>query len=150
MMPCSNLVLSGTSPAAASTVAGTALLGSQTDLRSQKLSGFKSMRVEATLQGATGGTLDVYLQVSYDGGVTWSDYVHFAQLAAGAASVTYGVSMSRSNGDALAAVGKGTTPLLAAGDWRDGEWGDAARLLFVAGGGTSAGAVQSVKIFLGN
>lgn len=148
MIPCCNFVLSATSPAAASTVAGTGL--ATTIGAAVKMSGFKSMRIEATLQGATGGTLDVYVQVSYDGGVTWSDYVHFPQLAAAAGAVTYGVSMSRSNGDALAVVGKGTSPLLAAGDWRDGEWGDAARLLFVAGGGTSAGAAQTVKVFLGN
>jgi hypothetical protein len=150
MIPCQNFVLSGASPNAQGTVAGTVNANLATSGPGIVLSGYKTLRIEATLQGATGGTLDVYVQVSYDGGVSWSDYVHFAQLLAGAAAVTYGVSMSRSNGDALAVVGKNTTPLLAAGDWRDGEWGNAVRLLFVAGAGTSAGATQTVKFFLGN
>jgi hypothetical protein len=55
--------LSATSPAAAGTVAGKPIL----------LTGFRSLSILATLTGATGDTLDVYLQVSPDGGVTWVD-----------------------------------------------------------------------------
>src|ERR1700722_8289834 len=49
--------------------------------------------VLATLQGATGGTLDIYVQVSGDDGI-WRDAIHFAQLAAGAASITYQASLT--------------------------------------------------------
>src|SRR5262249_46594568 len=31
--------------------------------------------------GSGGTTADVYIQTSFDGGVTWSDAIHFAQLA---------------------------------------------------------------------
>jgi hypothetical protein len=57
--------ITGTSPSSASTaVLGTAVFG---------LSDCDIIRVYATLQGATGGTLDVYLQTSFDGGTTWYD-----------------------------------------------------------------------------
>lgn len=139
-MSCATIRLSATSPNAPGVAAAPAT--------TQSLAGYTSMRIEAELAGATGGTLDVYLQVSYDSGQTWSDYAHFAQLAAGAAPVTYGVSVSRSNGSALGLVGKNQSPLLAANTCRDGEWGKHARMLFVAGAGTTQGAAQVIRLFL--
>lgn len=141
-MSCATIALKGTSPNTPSTTAG------PETKEAERLAGYSSMRIEATLQGATGGALDVYLQVSYDNGASWSDYCHFATVAAGAAAATFGVSVTRSNGSALAVVGKNTSPALAAGTCRDGEWGGRARLLFVAGTDTTAGAQQTVRLFL--
>ena len=64
-------ILTATSPAAQSIVAGPSIKG---------LSAYICVRMIADLQGATGGTLDVYLQ-GFDGD-DWFDVVHFAQLAA--------------------------------------------------------------------
>lgn len=129
------------SPAAASTAASSKTI--------KGLGSYDTLRIEGTIQGGTGGTLDVYVQCSYDMGTTWSDLVHFAQKADGASASTYGVTLSTAQGDALAAVGKGTSPALAAGTARAGCWGDQLRLLFVAGDGTTAGAAQTVKVFAG-
>lgn len=129
-----------TSPSAASTVAQTGING---------LARFDAIAIEASLVGATGGTLDVYLQVSHDFNPTsaigtWVDYVHFAQLSAGAAAVSYRVDPAITN--SITTVGTGTTPALAAAICAGGFWGDAMRVLFVAGASTSAGASQTIKV----
>ena len=102
---------------------------------------------EAVLVGATGGTLNVYCQNSPDMGLTWYDYVSFSQLAAGAGQTRAvgSASMSAQN-ISLAAVGVNLTPLLAAGTFLGGAWGDRFRLVMVAGSGTTAGALVSVRI----
>ncbi len=128
------LPVGATSPAAASTVANTAAGG---------FSRFQSLTFIATLAGGTGGTLDVYVQHSADN-VTFYDYVHFAQLAAGAASVTY--SYAPALNDTISTIGKNTTPVLAAGTAAGGHPFDFLRVLYVAGASTSAGAAQSVKV----
>ena len=47
---------------------------------------YKFVRVDADLIGATGGTLDIYLQRLIKPGA-WTDWLHFAQLAAGAGAI---------------------------------------------------------------
>lgn len=132
--------LSFTSRATAGTTANTAV----TDL-----GGYRSMLIYAELQGATGGVLDVYLQVSPDGGTTWLDYAHFAQLGAGASKVyrTWTVSKTAQQ-TTLQTVGTGTSPALAASTIIGGEWGDQMRVVQVAGASTSAGAAQVIKLVL--
>lgn len=142
------VTLQGDSPAAASTLLGTAALGTASDL-GVDLAGFRSCRVEATLTGATGGTLDVYLQTSYDGGTTWTDYAHFAQVAGSAAASVQGFTSSSSEGDPMNAAGQGSTPSLGAGSARKGVMGSFVRLAMVAGAGTSAGATQKVTLAFG-
>lgn len=133
-------LFSGTTPAAASTVAQTAVTG---------LGGFNSMQVYASLIGATGGTLDIYLQYSPDGGTTWVDYVHYAQLAAGASALlkTFAVTKDAQQ-TTLTTVGSGTTPALAAATVVGGDWGDRLRVVTVAGTSTSAGAVVAITAVL--
>lgn len=128
-----------TSPASATTAVGTTLPG---------FGDFDSFLCLATLQGATGGTLDVYLQISPDGGTTWIDFVHFAQLAASAAQVNKTFSVTRSVQQlALQSVGTGISPALAANTVLGGNFGDRIRTLYVAGVGTSAGATQTVTFY---
>lgn len=130
--------LSFTSPAAASTVAQTPVTG---------LGGFRSMAIYAEIQGGTGGTLDIYLQFSPDGGTTWVDYAHYAQITAGAAAIKRLTSFSKSGQvTSVATVGSGETPALAANTHLGGDWGDRLRVIAVAGSGTSAGAAQVIKI----
>lgn len=133
------ITLTQTSPASASTAASTNFVGD--------LSYFNALSFIATLQGGTGGTLDVYLQTSFDDGVTWYDYAHYAQLAAGAAQSRILWHVNRSTSvTAPTTIGTGTSPALAVSTINGGAWGDRLRLLFVAGAGTSAGASQSVSI----
>lgn len=132
--------LSATSPAAASTVAGTPVTG---------LQGFRSMAIYANLQGATGGTLDIYLQFTPDLGTTWVDYAHFTQKAAAGAATKQVWTVSRSAQQlTIATVGTGTSPALTANSIIGGEWGDQMRVVFVAGTSTSAGALQTIKLVL--
>lgn len=132
--------ITGTSPAAASTAVSAAVAD---------CGAFDCITVLATLTGGTGGTLDVYLQSSWDGGVTWYDLVHFTQLAAGGAARTYKATLALST--TITTVGKGSvgTPAvaLAAATVAAGHWGDMIRAVYVAGASTSAGATQLIEIF---
>ena len=132
--------LSFTSRSTAGTTAGTAITG---------IGAYGSMLVYAALTGATGGTLDIYLQVTPDGGTTWVDYAHFPQIA-GAAAVIYRVWAVSKAGQqtTLATVGVGTSPALAANTILGGEWGPQMRVVHVAGVGTSAGAAQVIQLVM--
>src|SRR5687768_5556425 len=112
-------VISDTTPAAASTVAGDVVAG---------LDKYDSLLVIGDLVGATAGALDIYLQTSTDGGTTWYDYAHFPQLSAGAAAIVKVFTVSRSQGrTATVTIRKNTTPALAADNVIGGEWGDRMR-----------------------
>jgi len=127
--------LSGTSPATASTAAGAVIANG--------LDQFDWFTVDAVLTGATGGALDVYLQRDVNG--TWVDWLHFTQLAAGAAAVRTTIdSQSIENGPI--AVGSGTSPILTAGKFSCMHPGEKVRVLYVAGASTSAGATQTIII----
>lgn len=143
-MADSNFVLTATSPAAPGT--SVTLVS---DPITQTLVGYQSMHIEATLQGATGGALDVIIQTSYDKGVSWTEYVRYTQLAAAAPSITYATSHSRGLGTtAPVVVGKSTVAVQTVNTSRAGEWGDRMRVLFIAGAATSAGAVQTIRVYL--
>jgi len=130
--------LTFTSPGAPGTVAQPPTPG---------LGAYKSLSIFSTLQGATGGTLDVYLQYSPDGGTTWVDYAHFPQLAAGAAAASRVWNVTKeAQQTTLTSVGTGTSPALAANSIVGGDWGDRLRVLTVAGAGTTSGAAQTVSI----
>ena len=131
--------ITATSPAAASTVVHTAQFSGLADC--------EALTIITDLRGATGGTLDVYLQTSHDGGTTWFDFAHAAQLAAGAAQVREVWHVSRSTAVTTSTVvGTGTSPALAADTVLGGSWGDSLRIVFVAGVSTSAGASQTIHV----
>lgn len=133
------LTITGTTPSAPSTaVVGSAITG---------LGTFESLDIVATIQGATGGVLDLYLQTSPDGGTTWVDYIHFTQLTVAQASSTKRTTVSHGvQSAAITAVGTGLTPSLTAGTVVGGAFGDRMRLVAVAGASTTAGAVQTILI----
>jgi hypothetical protein len=139
--------ISGITPAAP----GTAIVGSP--LRG--LERFDWFTIDAALIGATGGALDIYLQrqVALDSEVTggiWADWLHFTQLASGAAAIKY--SLQTGADKTFATVAHGTdasagTPVLSAAAFVGGHPGGAIRCVAVAGASTSAGA--TIAIYLG-
>lgn len=135
-------VITTTSPAAASTVATAPV----------PLTKYDELTVIAELQGATGGTLDVYIQETYDvdpstgdalATATYYDVAHFEQLAGGAAAVVKRVATQRDSTEQT--IGKNLTPALSAGKFVGSPWGPLVRLCLVAGASTSAGAPVTVK-----
>ena len=103
----------------------------------------------AELVGATGGTLDVYMQTSPDEGATWVDKVHFPQLANGAAAIKYHASIAphpQATADTTIVVGENLSPALAANVVVQGLDFNRMRLVMVAGTSTSAGASVVVKV----
>lgn len=127
-----------TSPAAAGYAVSTTKTG---------FAKYQGLVVVGSLLGATGGTLDVVVETSYDG-TDWFELVHFTQLSAGGAAATSRFCLSPTGGAASAVVGKNltTTTVVASGAAVNGIWGDSMRVRFVAGTSTSAGAIQAVSI----
>ena len=108
---------------------------------------YDSIGVIAELVGATGGTLDVYLQTSPDGGLNWYDIIHWIQLAGGGGAVKYSSPISQSTAtSAPLAVGKNLAPALSAGGVVNGAFSDRMRLVMVAGTSTSVGASVIVRL----
>lgn len=103
--------------------------------------------VDADLTGATGGTLDVYIQRWVENDV-WRDWIAFPQIAAGVAVAYY--SAQSGGNTTIQAVGNGTdsaaTPALAANSFVGGHPGRKARVVLVAGAATSAGASQVIRL----
>lgn len=137
--------ITGTSPAAA----GQAAVGNAATTLDQ----YDDFSVTASLVGATGGTLDVYLQRRVDNaGTVWADWIHFPQLAAGAAAVVYAAAAMPPPAATATVIGttaqNGTTgaPALAVNTVVGGHPGDAVRVLCVAGASTTVGAAVAVYI----
>lgn len=142
--------LGGTSPAAASTVVGVNASG---------LSKYAAIRVDAVVQGATGGALDIYIQRKIAPNV-WVDWAHLPQLLAGASVVAYSFTVAAANlgtavnNTASATIAAVTTrgndatpsPGLAVGTLDLNHPGDFIRVVYVAGASTSAGAAQIVTV----
>jgi hypothetical protein len=132
--------IADTTPAAASTVAGTVVSG---------LGDYQFVRIDAHLVGATGGTLDVYLQRQITANA-WSDWIHFAQLASAASAVNYSaiawhglsttITTSNRGSDATPSVSLGAATFLG------GHPGDVVRAVYVAGASTSAGAAIEIDL----
>lgn len=130
--------ISDTSPASASTAVG----NSVTDLDE-----YQEIHIEADLVGATGGTLDVYLQKKLATNV-WRDWIHFAQLSAGAAAVKHSVPPGYTKDIYTVGGGSDASPgvALAADEFVGGHPGSTIRAVYVAGGSTSAGAAVTIRV----
>lgn len=130
-----------TSPATATTAVGATTFKGSMFARAEKLV------IDADLLGGTGGTLDVYLQrkIAAD---TWRDWVHFPQLAA-ASSKKYSLCIT-GEGSSIVEVGGGSDAspgvALAVNTAVNVVPGGDVRVVFVSGGGTSAGASNSITI----
>jgi hypothetical protein len=138
------IAITGTSPAAA----GRAVISKSV----QGWDDFDQITVLAQLVGATGGTLDIYLQRNVATDV-WVDWMHFPQLAAAAAAVKYHASALPPATAAPVVIGvsaddvtAGNAPVLAANTVCAGHPGNEIRVVAVAGASTSAGAAVDVRI----
>lgn len=106
-----------------------------------------SLDIAADLRGATGGTLDVYVQYSPNSSRSWYDLAHFPQQAAAAAVSSFRAPVSLyTNAVSTSQVGKNLLPALAAGTMVNGAFGDRVRLVMVAGSGTTAGVPVIVQV----
>lgn len=151
-MPFARFIFAETSPSAAGTAASSQPVDSSANYLPPGVAGplddYDSLDIVAELTGATGGTLDVYVQSNPDGqNQNWFDIAHFTQLAAAAAAVKYNCSISLfTNATAPTVVGKNLSPALAANTMVQGPFSDRIRVLMVAGTGTSAGAAVRVTV----
>jgi hypothetical protein len=134
-----SFTLTDTSPASATSATSAGYAGG--------LQYFDTLTIISTLQGGTGGNLSVYLQTTFDDGVTWFDFAHYQTISAGASAATNIWHVHRSTAvTAATTIGSGTSPALAVNTINGGAFGDRIRVLYVAGAGTSAGASQTVRI----
>lgn len=139
------------SPSAPGTAASSALVtGSSVLGIASPMDDWEAVDIAADLQGATGGTLNVYLQLSPDAGNNWYDIVHWTALAAAAPLAFYQSPLSlATNTAAPVAVGRNLAPSLGPGATAavvNGAFSDRLRLVMVAGSGTTAGAPVVVRI----
>jgi hypothetical protein len=149
-------VFNETSPSSAGTAASSQPVQSAGSFLPAGVAGpmadYEAVDVIAELVGATGGTLDVYVQLSPDDGLNFYDFVHFAQLAAAASAVVYQAPISNAtNTLAPTVVGKNLLPALSGSGTGNpavvnGAFSDRMRLVMVAGTGTTKGASVVVKI----
>ena len=107
---------------------------------------FDSFTIDANIQGAVGGTLDVYLQREIADDL-WADWLHFPQLTGGAAAIQY--SVKSGSDKTIHVVEQGTTssagtPALAANTFVGGHPGNKVRTVFVAGTGVTGPAKEQV------
>lgn len=152
-MPLGQFLFTETSPNAPGTVASSQVVANSASWApagvAAPLDDYDSVGIDADLKGATGGTLDVYVQQSPDQGVTWYDIVHFTQLTNGNAAVKYSAPISQAtNTTAPQAVGQNLTPALggASASVVNGAFSDRMRLVMVAGTGTTQGAAVVVRL----
>lgn len=140
--------LSGTSQATAGTTQIGAKVAPDASLTSPNancdLSQYEKISVVAQLQGATGGTLDVYLQ-AFDG-VDWVDYAHFAQQAAAAPANSQWLEPQDPSAVSITPVGRNATPALAAAACVGGHPGDRLRVVTVTGSGVTVGAAYLIRL----
>ena len=142
-------IFTETSPAAPGTALSTQAVSNSGFLAgiAGPLNDGDALAIAADLVGATGGTLDVFVQISPDGGTNWYDMVHFAQLAGGAAATKLFAPVSLfTNITTPVVVGKNLTPLLATNTVVNGAFSDRCRLVFVAGAGTTVGAAVRITV----
>jgi hypothetical protein len=143
-LPTKILTITGATPASATTaVVGLAIPAEADNI---VLGAYESLTMQASLTGGTGGTLDVYVQRSFDGGTTWRDYWHVTQVAAGA---TKHFDCSPTLDSSTYEVGQATTPALAAGQCAGGKWGQMLRVIATGGAGTTVAGSATVKFVFG-
>ena len=108
---------------------------------------YDRMIVIASMASMSAGTLDLYIQESWDQGNTWNDVAHFAQLAAAAPAAIARVAVNPVASGAPVVVG-GSTPALAAGKAVEGPWAPTLRIVSVVGAGVNSGPVAQQFTFI--
>jgi hypothetical protein len=146
-----NLVFNEVSPAAPGTAASSAAVAGSANYLPAGVAGplddWESVDVVIELVGATGGNLNVYLQGSPDGGLSWYDLIAWPVAAAAATVKYYRSPMSLATTTSTPVqVGKNLVPALPAPAVVNGAWTDRFRLVMVAGALTTAGAIVIVRL----
>lgn len=126
------------------TVLSPSVSGSSDTLLAAGLLDYDRLAIISTLTGASGDTLDAYIQRSWDG-TTFYDYAHLPQMAANDPAETHAYCPSDTSD--IIKVGSGDSPVLAAGEAADGHWGERLRVHLVAGTNTLAGASATFNVF---
>ena len=105
--------------------------------------------VIASLEAGSASKLNVYIQDSWDGALTWTDVCAFPQVSS-SDSAQYRVVPP--NLGTMSAVTHGTissaAPTLTAGAVCDQPWGPLLRIVTVTGTGTNSGAVTQSLLFI--
>ncbi len=132
--------VSVTAANSATTTYGTATPGLQT---------YDAIKGRVTITGVTGGTLNIYVQQSWDAGVTWDDCAAFTQAAAAAAATTYDFSIVLDS--TIRTIKSGTlataVPVLTAGTICAGPWAPLLRLVATTGASTTLGNTTDLYLF---
>ena len=159
-MPVANYLFTETSPSAPGTAAssqavtGSGILTGVTAGVCAMIDDFEGAEVVADLKGPTGAagaTLQVFVQVSPDGGLNWYDAIAFPPMGQGQPLSSYRAPLSTATQTLTPIqVGKNLSPLLAlgvsAGGVVNGAFTDRLRLCMTAGVGTSVGAQVIVRV----
>jgi len=147
--PLCSFSISNTSPSSAITTIGA------NQLVAGVLNSADLVSIDMSLAGGTGGVLDVYLQRKIDTD-TWTDWVHFNQAAS---TGTYLIHLVV-NGMGITATAAGGIPTMNLGTGTDASFGFSnlsaaafvntipagpVRMVFTAGAGTTAGAVNKCR-----
>jgi hypothetical protein len=142
----SNFKFSETSPSApGSAASANKVRGSGADYLPAGVAGpiddYDGIDILLDVQGATGGTLNVYVQSKPGDGEDWYDIVSFPTIQAGAAEAYFRAQITPHSGTSFPVqVGKNLSPALPPGTSLNGAFGSRLRLVMVAGAGTTAGA----------
>lgn len=155
-MPIAHHVFTETSPAAPGTAASSQAVTNVAGYGTVPgvcalLDDYDAVDVVCEQQGATNGTLQIFVQVSPDGGINWYDVIAFPRMAAGQALAFYQVPLSlATTTNVPIPVGKNLSPALgvgvSSGAVVNGAFTDRMRLVMSAGAGTSVGASVVVRV----
>jgi hypothetical protein len=139
------LDLSGTSPAAPSTVVGAT--------SSTRIGSYSTCSVYVAARGATGGPLDIVIQTLFKqtnvSPGMWVDVAHLPQQAAAGALTGYSFTLTRWSTTATIFTPLNTvsgTPVLAVNTVAPGILGQQLRVVYIAGALTTAGAAQTILV----
>lgn len=138
--------MSATSPSTVTTSVGYTLTGD--------IGMFNSCAFYVVVQGATGGTLDIYIQTAVkklNASPTWVDVAHLAQLAAAAPAAAFAFTLTRWTPTSPVITGTlntvSGTPLLPVNTIVPGLLGYQLRVVFKTGAGTTLGAAQVILAY---
>lgn len=131
-------VFSDTTPSTETTEVGSSATG---------LDEFQEIHIEADLVGATGGTLDVYIQRKLADDL-WRDWIHFPTISAGGGAVKYSVPPGYTKDIYTVGGGTDASPgiALAADTFVGGHPGNTIRAVYDAGPSTSAGTGVTIRV----
>jgi hypothetical protein len=137
------IIISFSVPAAASTTT----IGTQFSLGC----GYDKIVLISTLTGMSVGTLDLYIEESWDLGTSWYQVGHFTQLAGGAAAATKRQIIPYPGTGTAVATSKSTLASaslsLAANTFLEMPWAPLLRIISVTGAGVNAGPVVQTITF---